>query len=380
MSRIANAIPVFRAVGLAMAIALLSAASLSAEAEVLASWNPAGTIDSTFPLAASSISPNVTSAGNLTGGPGLTPPGLFANAYVFDNWSAGAFDANDYLAFSVTGSGVSYQTVAFSLYNNFDGSGNWEIRSSVDGFSATLDSGSFTGIFAGGLLINANVSALGQQSGTVTFHIYTFNNAGTTNPLQRGVRGTGGGGQGLAVIGFVAPPGPPVLASALSRKVHGVAGTFNLPLSLADIHNPTTEPRQGPTHTIVVTFNKAINAATATITEGTATAGAPTFSGNDVIVGLVGVTDRQYVTIALTNVASTDGSTGGNGSVRVGFLVGDVSQNRVVTLTDLGLVNAQLAQTVTAANFLKDVNVSGTVSLADKAVTNANLTRALPTP
>jgi hypothetical protein len=299
---------------------------------------------------------------------------------VFDNWSAGAFDANDYLAFSVTGSGVSYQTVAFSLYNNFDGSGNWEIRSSVDGFSATLDSGSFTGIFAGGLLINANVSALGQQSGTVTFHIYTFNNAGTTNPLQRGVRGTGGGGQGLAVIGFVAPPGPPVLASALSRKVHGVAGTFNLALSLADIHNPTTEPRQGPTHTIVFTFNKAINAATATITEGTATAGAPTFSGNDVIVGLVGVTDRQYVTIALTNVASTDGSTGGNGSVRVGFLVGDVSQNRVVTLADLGLVNAQLAQTVTAANFLKDVNVSGTVSLADKAVTNANLTRALPTP
>ena len=92
------------------------------------------------------------------------------------------------------------------------------------------------------------------------------------------------------------------------------------------------------------------------------------------------MTDRQYVTIALTNVASTDGSTGGNGSVRVGFLLGDVSQNRVVSLTDLGLVNAQLAQPVTAANFLKDVNVSGTISLADKAATNANLTRALPTP
>jgi len=35
---------------------------------------------------------------------------------------------------------------------------------------------------------------------------------------------------------------------------------------------------------------------------------------------------------------------------------------------------------VTAANFLKDVNASGTVTIADKGITNANLTRALPTP
>jgi hypothetical protein len=33
-----------------------------------------------------------------------------------------------------------------------------------------------------------------------------------------------------------------------------------------------------------------------------------------------------------------------------------------------------------AANFLKDVNASGTLSLADKAITKANLTTALPPP
>jgi len=172
---------------------------------------------------------------------------------------------------------------------------------------------------------------------------------------------------------------PPVFASAVSRKVHGGAGTFNLPLSTV-VTNPTTEPRQGPAQTIVLTFNKAITAATATITEGTATAATPTFSGNDVIVGLTGVTNQQYVTIALTNVASSDGGTGGSGSVRVGFLAGDVNQNRVVTLADLGLVNAQLAQTVTAANYLKDVNASGTLTLSDEGITNANLTKALPAP
>ena len=71
---------------------------------------------------------------------------------------------------------------------------------------------------------------------------------------------------------------------------------------------------------------------------------------------------------------------GGSGSVRVGFLLGDVNQNRVVTVADLGLVNAQLAQPVTAANYLKDVNASGTLTVADKGITNANLTRALPAP
>ena len=179
-------------------------------------------------------------------------------------------------------------------------------------------------------------------------------------------------------------PAPPALQTAASRRVHGAAGTFDLPLSLVTPpnvnHNPTTEPRQGPAQTIVFTFDKPVNAATVNVTEGTASAGAPTFSGNDVVVGLTGVTDQQYVTVSLSNVASADGGAGGSASVRVGFLVGDVNQTRVVSVADLGLVNTQLAQTVTAANFTKDINASGAVTVADKGITNANLTRALPTP
>jgi hypothetical protein len=66
--------------------------------------------------------------------------------------------------------------------------------------------------------------------------------------------------------------------------------------------------------------------------------------------------------------------------VRLGFLVGDVNQNRVVTVADLNLVNAQLAQSVTAANYLKDVNASGTLTVTDKGITNTNLSRSLPAP
>jgi len=171
----------------------------------------------------------------------------------------------------------------------------------------------------------------------------------------------------------------PVLQSSVSRKVHGAAGTFDLPLS-AVATNPTTEPRVGPTQTIVFTFDKPINAANVTVTEGTATAAAPTFSGNDMIVNLSGVSNIQYVTVTLSNVSSPDGSSGGTGAVRVGFLEGDVNQSRAVSLSDLVLVNAQLAHLVTASNYLKDVNASGTLTLADFIIVNGLLGKALPAP
>jgi hypothetical protein len=93
----------------------------------------------------------------------------------------------------------------------------------------------------------------------------------------------------------------------------------------------------------------------------------------------IGITDQQYVTLSLTNTASAF-ITGGSTSVRIGLLVGDVNQNRVVTVADLGLVKSQLSQLVTAANYLKDVNATGTLTVADKGITNADLTRALPPP
>ncbi len=200
-----------------IAFAWIASVATPAGAEVLAYWNPAGTVDSSVPLAAASVSAALFSAGSLAGGPGLTTPGPFANAYEFDNWPAGALDSSDYLAFSTTGNNITYSTVAFSLYNNFDGSGNWEIRSSVDGYASALDSGTFSGIFFSGELITANVTALGVQGGTVGFRIYTYNNSGETNPLQRGIRGTGGEGQGLTVngsAGTVQAP-PPVAAAPM---------------------------------------------------------------------------------------------------------------------------------------------------------------------
>ena len=126
--------------------------------------------------------------------------------------------------------------------------------------------------------------------------------------------------------------------------------------------------------------NKPVVGGNAAITAGTGSAGAPTFNGNDMVIPLNGVANAQYVSLAVTNVAPADSGSVASGSVRIGFLVGDVNQSRVVSIADLALVNAQLAQPVTATNFLKDINANGTLTLADKGITNANLTKALPAP
>jgi hypothetical protein len=176
----------------------------------------------------------------------------------------------------------------------------------------------------------------------------------------------------------LAPAVEPGFTGALSRKSHG--GTpFDLVLSSVAT-NPTTEPRLGPSHNVVFVFDRPVTAGTATVTAGTATAGTPTFSGNEMTVPLTDVANQQYVTVTVTGVNSADGGTGGSASIRIGYLAGDVNQNRAVTLSDLGQVNAQIAQPVTAANYLKDVNASGTLSLADKGVTNTQLTKVLPAP
>jgi hypothetical protein len=179
----------------------------------------------------------------------------------------------------------------------------------------------------------------------------------------------------------------------VSRKFHGTAGTFDLPLSLSPA-TPTIEPRIGPAHSIVFTFDKPVIGGTVTIGEGTAGVGVsnpidvqkvgaqslPIFEGGTLSVGLAGVTNAQYVTVNVSDIFAADGGSGGSASARFGVLVGDVNQNRVVTLSDLLLVNAVLTQPLTAANFLRDVNVSGTLTISDKLMVNANLTQTLPAP
>lgn len=170
-------------------------------ASALATWVLNGTVDSTAARAVTTTVAGVT-AGTLARSAALTPL-VFASAFMADNWPAGAINTNAFFSFSVTAAtSITYESVRFSLYNNFDGATAWQVRSSVDNFVAPLAQGSLAaGIAGGGAAITANVSALGNRTGTVTFRFYTFANSGTTSPLQRGFRGDMFGGTNLRVFG-----------------------------------------------------------------------------------------------------------------------------------------------------------------------------------
>ena len=190
--------------------------------------------------------------------------------------------------------------------------------------------------------------------------------------------GTGNISAAPQVLGLAQVSLTPGLIGVVSRKVHGAAGTFDLPLSTV-LTNPTTEPRGGPVQTIVFTFDRPIVDALLTV-DGTFLFASKTISGNDVIVSSSIVGNMQYVGLRLDNVSSTDGGTGGSAIVRVGYLLGDVNQSRVVTFSDLVLTNTELTKPVTASNFLKDVSVNGALTFSDMVLINSNLTRSLPAP
>jgi hypothetical protein len=170
---------------------------------------------------------------------------------------------------------------------------------------------------------------------------------------------------------------PPILSSASSRKTHGGAGTFNLPLSL---NGRTVEPRGdgSGTHTIVFNFDRTVNAGSATVTSGTGTAGAPTFSGSSMTVPLSGVADQQAVTLQVTNVSGPGTATLPSASVQIGFLQGDVTQDAFVNAGDTIVVRNNAGVTLDNTNFQNDVNFDGQVDVGDTTIVRNNSGDSLP--
>ncbi len=163
------------------------------------------------------------------------------------------------------------------------------------------------------------------------------------------------------------------VVSAASRLTHGSAGTFdiNMPLSGAS----GIEDRSASTYNAVFTFGVPVTSGRVTVVSGSATVGTPTFSGNSLIVPLTGITTPEVVTLRVRNI-NGDGQQ--DGDVPFGFLVGDVNAGRKVNSTDVGIVRADLGQTVTSANFRADVNATGRINKMDVGVVRAAVGTSLP--
>ncbi len=163
------------------------------------------------------------------------------------------------------------------------------------------------------------------------------------------------------------------LVSAASRLTHGTAGAFDINMPLAGTSGVEDRNAAG-SFLAVFTFDAPVTSGSAAVVGGTATAGTPTFSGNEMRVPLTSVADIQIVTIEISNVNGG----GGTADVDFGFLIADVNANRTVDRPDQTQINADRGQIVNSSNFRDDINLSGVVDIPDKNAVNANRGHHIP--
>jgi hypothetical protein len=189
----------------------------------------------------------------------------------------------------------------------------------------------------------------------------------------------GFGGTGYLNTGgrYCAQSQAPMAQNAFSRKIHGAAGTFDIPLPLTG--NVGIECRSGGAtndYQMIINFATSVTVGSASVTSGTGNVSSFSVSGSQVTVNLTGVTNVQRITVTLVNV--NDGTHMGNVPVSMGVLVGDVNGNAVVNASDVSLTKSQVGQAVSGSNFREDVNANGVINSVDVAQVKANVGTALP--
>lgn len=193
-------------------------------------------------------------------------------------------------------------------------------------------------------------------------------------------------GRGWYDIGIVASaPAAPLLVSALSRKTHTGAGTFDINLPLAggvgiEDRAGSSNLNTGGNFTIVLRFTNDVVSGGASVTNGTGSVapGGVTFAGRDMIVNLTGVTNVQTLSLRVVNVTDTNGNSLAAATVNIGFLMGDVNGDGTVNSADVAIVRNVSGQSADASNFRSDINTDGPINSADAAIVRARTGTMLP--
>jgi hypothetical protein len=165
--------------------------------------------------------------------------------------------------------------------------------------------------------------------------------------------------------------------TAVSRKIHGNAGAFDVSLPL--VGNPGIECRSGGAtgdYQMVITFGTPATFSGAQVTQGTGTVSSTSTSGNQVFVNLTGVTNAQ--TIQVTLAAVNDGIATNNLTIPMGILLGDVNASRFVDGNDVSAVQNHTRQSVNNTNFRYDLNTSGLIDGNDVSITQGQTRTSLP--
>ena len=183
-----------------------------------------------------------------------------------------------------------------------------------------------------------------------------------------------------ASVNVVASQATVTLIAVQSRKTHGAAGTYDVPVDVAPVAGAiTVEPRAiGAGHSIVfqfsgpVTFVRSVSAVDAFANTQAASL---SVAASEVTVGFTGVSDNNSLRISLLGVNDAVDQV-----VPVGFLVGDTNNTRSVNSSDISGLKARSGQVTTDANFRFDVNANGSINSSDISAVKARSGLVLPVP
>lgn len=173
------------------------------------------------------------------------------------------------------------------------------------------------------------------------------------------------------------------LVLAASRKTHGGAGDFDIPLPL---EGNAVEPRRhagtspGPT-LMMLRFSEPVygtgggEVTCANIQLSAGICQSVTGSGTGTLaVGLAGIPQNLCLNIAMNDLFDADDQPlVGDNDVNVRVVPGDVESSGVVNITDLNLVKTVLFRPVTTTHFRRDVNADGVFSIVDLNDVKSNL-------
>ena len=167
---------------------------------------------------------------------------------------------------------------------------------------------------------------------------------------------------------------PLLPVSAVSRKIHGAAGPFDV-----DLIGGSIECRTGGAsgvHKVIITFAMPGTFSDATITSGVGSITNTSVIGNVITIDLSGVTNAQAITITLGDVS--DGSVINDVPIQMRVLLGDTNGNGAVNSTDVAQTKSQSGQPITSANFREDVSADGAINSTDISLVKSKSGTALP--
>ena len=326
----------------------------------------------------------INNAGRIVG-QGIDPNNAARNVgIVYDIGAAAAFEVNALpglngaLAFGVSNTGY---VVGSSMLNQ--GSGLPFIWSDAGGIVAIplatgTSQGSARGVNSAGWVVGNDSSAFSipfLYDGMTTYRLADLLPAGSGWDLSMNTSASALGiSDNYVIVGTGVHNGDthayamvPTLqiSSAVSRKTHGAAGVFDIPLPLTGA--PGVECRSsGGNHTLVFTASNNLASGSASVTTGVGSVfGSPIFSGNTMTVTLTGVADAQTIIVTLSNVTDTFSQVMPDTAVSVNVLVGDTTADKTVNSSDVSQTKMQSGAPVTIANFREDVVPNGGINSVD---------------